>query len=76
MRPPGSGRAHVRQHSGPLLVALVHTGAMALSGGALAVGMYPWFGIRFLTRGWFNLDMVWALSLVLVGGVGAAAAFA
>jgi len=52
-----------------LLVALVHTAAMILSGGAIAVGVYHWFGLKFLQNSWFNLDVVWALSLILVGGV-------
>ena len=49
------------------LVALAHTLAMTLSGGAIALGVYHWLGLRFLSKGWFNLDVVWALSLVLVG---------
>lgn len=49
------------------LVALAHTLAMTLSGGAIALGVYHWLGLRFLSRGWFNLDVVWALSLILVG---------
>jgi hypothetical protein len=47
---------------------------MSLAGGALAVGIYVWLGLKFLSRTWFNLDVVWALSLVLVGGIGAGAA--
>ena len=50
-----------------LLVALLHTSAMALSGGAIAIGVYHWLSLKFLRQGWFNLDIVWALSLVLVG---------
>lgn len=50
-------------------VALVHTLAMMASGGALAVGVYHWLGLKFLSKSWFNLDVIWALSLVLVGGV-------
>ena len=53
-------------------VALVHTAAMSLAGGALAAGMYFWLGLKFLSRTWFNLDVVWALSLILVGGLGVA----
>lgn len=53
-----------------LLVAVVHTAAMALAGAVLAAGVYLWLGLKFLSRSWFNLDVVWALSLVLVGGVG------
>lgn len=51
------------------LVALLHTAAMTAAGGALAYGIYRWVGLKFLSRGWFNLDLVWALSLVLVGSV-------
>lgn len=50
-----------------LLVALVHTAAMMLSGGALAFGVYRWLGLKFLSKSWFNLDLVWALSLIVVG---------
>lgn len=50
-----------------LAVAVTHTVAMTLAGGALAVGVYRWLGLRFLSRSWFNLDTLWAASLVLVG---------
>jgi hypothetical protein len=50
-----------------ILVALTHTLAMMLSGGAIAVGVYHWLGLKFLSRSWFNLDLIWALSLVAVG---------
>jgi hypothetical protein len=50
-------------------VAVLHTLAMTLSGGVLAACVYGWLGLKFLSRSWFNLDVVWALSLVLVGGL-------
>ncbi len=53
-----------------LLVALVHTLAMLAAGGALAIAVYRWLGLRFLTRGWFDLEAFWALSLIGVGGLG------
>lgn len=52
-----------------LIVAVTHTLAMTVSGGALAAGVYHWLGLKFLSKGWFNLDLVWALSLILVGAV-------
>ena len=52
------------------VVALVHTLAMTFAGGILAIIIYVWLGLKFLSRTWFNLDIVWALSLVLVGVVG------
>lgn len=57
-----------------LAVAIVHTAAMSLAGGALAAGCYYWLGLRFLTRSWFNLDNLWAASLILVGCIGIAGA--
>jgi hypothetical protein len=50
-----------------MIVAVVHTLAMFLSGGAMAFGVYEWLGLQFLSKSWFNLDLVWALSLILVG---------
>ena len=49
------------------LVSVVHTLAMTISGGVIALAVYHWLGLKFLSKGWFNLDVVWALSLVLVG---------
>ena len=51
-------------------VALVHTAAMVISGGALAVFVYHWFGLNFIRQSWFDLEAIWALSLILVGGLG------
>ena len=50
-------------------VALVHTLAMSVAGGMMAIGVYHWLGLKFLSRSWFNLDVIWALSLILVGGI-------
>ncbi|WP_417543695.1 hypothetical protein [Marinobacter sp.] len=57
-----------------LLVATVHTTAMSLAGSGLAVVTYVWLGLKFLSRSWFNLDVLWALSLILVGCIGAGTA--
>ncbi|WP_390911153.1 hypothetical protein [Pseudosulfitobacter sp. SM2401] len=51
-------------------VAALHTLAMTFAGAVFAVAIYVWFGLKFLSRTWFNLDLVWALSLVLVGAFG------
>ncbi|WP_299023509.1 hypothetical protein [uncultured Sulfitobacter sp.] len=56
-------------------VAAVHTFSMTLAGGLIAVVIYFWLGLKFLSRTWFNLDIVWALSLVLVGAFGIYSAF-
>ena len=52
-----------------LYVASAHTLAMSLAGGVIAAAVYFWLGLRFLSQSWFNLDLVWASSLVLVGGI-------
>ncbi len=52
-----------------LLVALAHTLAMVIGGGAMAVVVHAWLGLRFIGRSWFNLDLVWAASLIVVGSV-------
>ncbi|MEO0546660.1 MAG: hypothetical protein AAF035_06900 [Pseudomonadota bacterium] len=53
-----------------LVVAIAHTAAMTLAGGILAAGTYFYLGLNFLSKAWFNLDVVWALSLILVGAIG------
>lgn len=58
------------------LVAAVHTAAMLAAGGAVAFAVHRWLGPQFIARSWFNLEIVWAASLVLVGVVGLAAALA
>jgi hypothetical protein len=55
-------------------VSLVHAAAMILSGGIVALAVYGWLGLQFISKSWFNLDVVWALSLILVGAVGVTSA--
>ena len=50
-------------------VALVHVAAMLAAGGCLAWLAYRYFGLRLVSRSWFNLDAIWSVSLVLVGMV-------
>ena len=59
-----------------VLVALVHSVAMISAGGALAFLVYKYLGLKFVPRSWFNLDPVWAASLVLIGSISLAAAVA
>jgi hypothetical protein len=53
-------------------VSVAHTSAMILSGGIIAIAVYRWLGPRFISKSWFNLDAIWAMSLILVGGIGIA----
>lgn len=50
-----------------LLVSSVHAFAMLVVGGILAWLVYRYLGLRYVSRSWFNLDKIWALSLILVG---------
>ena len=50
-----------------LIVSAVHATAMIGVGGLLAWLVYRYLGLKFLSRGWFNLDAIWASSLILVG---------
>jgi hypothetical protein len=52
-----------------MLVSAIHSGAMMIGGGILAWLVYRYLGLQFVARSWFNLDVVWASSLVLVGAV-------
>jgi hypothetical protein len=50
-----------------VLVAAVHSLAMITAGGFLAWLVYRYLGLTFVSRSWFNLDAIWAVSLILVG---------
>ena len=53
-----------------LLVSFVHTLSMGFSGAILALFVYWWLGLKFISKAWFNLDKIWALSLIVVGAFG------
>jgi hypothetical protein len=57
-----------------LIAAIVHTVAMVLAGGALAWVVYRYLGLRLLRRSWLNLDLLWAVMLIIVGGIALAVA--
>lgn len=68
----GAGHAAARALIGTslgvaILVSTVHALAMIMAGGVLAWLVYRHLGLRFVSRSWFNLDGLWAVSLVLVG---------
>ena len=52
-----------------VLVSVVHTLAMFGAGGLLAWLVYRYLGPKFVSQSWFNLDALWAGSLVLVGAI-------
>jgi hypothetical protein len=58
-----------------VLVSFIHGAAMIAAGGVFAWSVYRYLGLKFVARSWFNLDAIWALSLVLVGALSLALSF-
>lgn len=56
-------------------VGAAHALAVVAAGGTMALLVHGWLGLGFVSRSWFDLDRVWAVSLILVGGVGLLAAW-
>ena len=52
-----------------VLVSVTHSMAMIMAGGMLAWLVYRYLGLKFLSRSWFNLDAVWAGSIMSIGGI-------
>jgi len=52
-----------------VLVSIVHCLAMVAAGGLSAWLVFRYLGLKFVAKGWFNLDATWAVSLVLVGAL-------
>lgn len=56
---------------GSALVALaavgVHTVAMLIATGAVAIVVYQWIGVGFLRRGWINIEPLWICALFATG---------
>jgi hypothetical protein len=48
-------------------VALVHTTAMIASGLGIAWAVFRSLGLQVLRRAWLDLDVVWALGLMVSG---------
>jgi hypothetical protein len=53
-----------------LIVSAIHTLAMIAAGGGIAWLVYKYLGVQFLAKSWFNLELVWALSLIAAGAAG------
>jgi hypothetical protein len=49
------------------LAVLVHSLAMLLTTGAVALIVYEWVGLDFLRRGWINVDLLWSAALIGMG---------
>jgi hypothetical protein len=49
------------------LAIVVHSVAMLVTTGAVALIVYEWLGLDFLRRGWINLDLIWTAALIGMG---------
>ncbi|MGH6735408.1 MAG: hypothetical protein ACRECX_04925 [Methyloceanibacter sp.] len=49
------------------LAVLVHSLAMLVTTGTVALIVYEWVGLDFLSRGWINVDLLWTAALILMG---------
>ena len=59
-----------------VLVSVVHSASMIAAGGLSAWLVYRYVGLKFVSRSWFNLDAIWAVSLIFVGTVALAISLA
>jgi hypothetical protein len=50
-----------------LLMVAVHTLGYLISMTAVALVIYAKFGVSFLRTAWFNVDLIWAVALLLTG---------
>lgn len=72
---PGQGHheGHVPQlfSYGPwtgTLAVSVHTLGYLLTTGTIAVVAYEWLGLSLLRKAWINLDLIWAVALMVTAG--------
>ena len=50
-----------------VLVFVVHSIAMIAAGGTMAWLVYRYLGLKFVSRSWFYLDAISAISFIFVG---------
>ena len=48
---------------------LIHTSAMLLVMGTVALLVYERLGVGFLRRAWLNMDPLWAIAIIAAGVV-------
>jgi len=73
--PPAAGHVHGAHGAGigavPIaddaVAVLVHTLAMLVVMGTVAVVVYEKVGLAILRRAWLNLDLIWAVAIVAAG---------
>lgn len=70
----GHGASETSSAVNVFLAVGVHTFAMWLVMGAVAWIVYRKLGLAVLRQKWINFDLIWAVSLLVVGGIAVAAA--
>jgi hypothetical protein len=50
-----------------ITVIVLHTGAMLVVMGTVAIAVYEWIGLKILRSAWINLDTIWAGALIAAG---------
>jgi hypothetical protein len=63
--------SHEQSPVGPWISAFavaVHTVGYLLTTGIVAFVVYKWLGLSLLRRAWVNLDLVWAVALMVTAG--------
>ena len=69
-----AGHEHMHMASGTgawtgIAATLVHTLGYLSVTALIALLVYRKFGLSLLRKGWFNLDLVWAIALIVTGCV-------
>ena len=70
--PAGHEHMHMASGSGAwtgIAATLVHTLGYLSVTALIALLVYRKFGLALLRKGWFNLDLVWAIALIVTGCV-------
>ncbi len=65
----GSPDLHMPDGAGLLLAVGAHTIAMLVVMGAVAWIVYRKLGLAVLRQKWINFDLIWAVALLVVGGI-------
>jgi hypothetical protein len=73
---PAGHEHHMRMAGGAgsgawtgIAATLVHTLGYLSVTAIIALLVYRKFGLSLLRKGWFNLDLIWAVALIVTGGV-------
>lgn len=53
----------------------IHTTAMLVVTGTIAILVYEWIGVAILRSAWINLDLIWVLALIVTGAILLVSAF-